>query len=394
MTIIPGKTVRLKGLLLILALVPLSLLWGEVFTRALLPQNVDTRMNIFAADPVIGYTYKPHAQTYEKGREYNALYRINSIGLRDREYGAKREGVFRVLLLGDSFAVSHGMAIEDSLSRQLERVLHETAEMEGRLIEFEVVNAAAGGYSPYNYWRAYQRWAPVFKPDAVLVGLSPDDYDCDNENMNYLIEEGETLALYREGHAPKARKTLSASKLRKWLSWNSEFYILLRNYFYYGQFAGRIGQWMNPGGAKDNSQLKWYTVSQQENMRKEWARSFSNLQKLRSETEVDKVPLLLMPIPLKLEVDKELYMQTLGAQGLREETVDLDQQLREITAFCEREKIPVLDPREALRKRHAEVPCYFVYDGHWVAEGIRTAAVSAARQWRDRGLQPWGHTAN
>lgn len=394
MTVIPGKTVRLKGLLLFLALVPLSLLWGEVFTRALLPQSVDARMNIFAADPVIGYTYKPHAQTHEKGREYNALYRINSIGLRDREYGAKREGVFRVLLLGDSFSVSHGMTIEDSLSRQLERALREVAAADGISIKFEVINAAAGGYSPYNYWRAYQRWAPVFNPDAVIIGLSPDDYECDNENMTYLIENGETLALTREGEAPKVQKRLSTRKLRKWLSWNSEFYILLRNYFYYGEFAGRIGRWINPGGAKDNSQLKLYTVSQQENMRKAWARSFSNLQKLRRETEVDKVPLLLMPMPLKLEIDKELYSQILAAQGLREETVDIDQQLREISAFCEREKIPVLDPREALRKRHMEVPCYFVYDGHWVAEGIRTAAISTARQWRDRGIPPWGHTAN
>ena len=56
-------------------MVPFALLWGEMFTRVLLPQNVDSKMNIFATDPVVGFTYKPNAKTYEKGKEYNALYR-------------------------------------------------------------------------------------------------------------------------------------------------------------------------------------------------------------------------------------------------------------------------------------------------------------------------------
>ena len=107
---------------------PFVLLWGEMFTRVLIPQNVDSRMDIFTSDPVIGFIYKPYAKTYEKGKEYNAPYRINSLGLRDREYAAKEKGTFRALLLGDSFSVSHGLPIENSLSRQIERALQEIAD--------------------------------------------------------------------------------------------------------------------------------------------------------------------------------------------------------------------------------------------------------------------------
>jgi hypothetical protein len=60
-----------------------------------------------------------------------------------------------------------------------------------------------------------------------------------------------------------------------------------------------------------------------------------------------------------------------------------------ISTFCKKEQIPLLDPRQALKERHALVPCYFVYDGHWIGEGIRVATVSIARQWRDLGLPPW-----
>ena len=99
----------------------------------------------------------------------------------------KENGVFRVLLLGDSFSVSHGLRIEDSLSKQLERALQDNVDASSKHTRIEVINAAIGGYSPYNYWRAYQKWAPVFHPDIVVVGLSPDDYDNDNEYASYLI---------------------------------------------------------------------------------------------------------------------------------------------------------------------------------------------------------------
>ena len=126
----------LKRFVLLAVIVPIALLWGEIFTRILLPQNVDSQMNIDHSDDVIGFTYKPNASAYEKGREYNALYQINSLGLRDREYGAKKEGVFRALLLGDSFAAGHGLPIEDILSRQLERSLQSSADQDGIIINF------------------------------------------------------------------------------------------------------------------------------------------------------------------------------------------------------------------------------------------------------------------
>jgi hypothetical protein len=375
---------------------PFILLWGEFFTRILLPQNVDSRMNILTSDPVIGFTYKPNAKTYEKGREYNALYQINSLGLRDREYGAKKNGIFRVLLVGDSFSASHGLSIEDSLSRQLERSLQTVVNLEEMPVKIEVINTALGGYSPYNYWKAYRRWKSLFKPDVLIVGLSPEDYDCENEYSQYLIEGGVILAVYKNGQEPKRREKSSIrklkssiKKLRKWLAWNSEFYILMRNYLYYNDFVGRISLWMSAKGEAQSSQLQQYEVPQPESMTRAWIKTFSYLQKLQKETAADGVTLILIPIPLKLEIDPEEYRKTLASSGLKPQQIDIDQPLKEISAFCEEENIPVLDPRPALREHHAEVPCYFVYDGHWMAEGIRVATVSLARQWRDLELPPW-----
>jgi acetyltransferase AlgX (SGNH hydrolase-like protein) len=381
----------LRRLLLMAVLAPFILLWGEIFTRTLLPQNVDSRMNIFKSDPLVGFTYKPNAKTYEKGREYNALYQINGLGLRDREYGPKRHDCFRVLLVGDSFSVSHGLSIEDSLSRQLESALQAVVDSEGMPKKIEVINAAHGGYSPYNYWKAYRRWAPVFEPDVVIVGLSPDDYDCRNEYSQYLIEDGATLAVFKKGQKPKKGSGVSIRKLRKWLSWNSEFYVLMRNFLYYNDLVGRVSMWMIAKGEELSSQLQQYVVPRPEGMTKAWAKTFSYLQKLQKETTADNVILIVVPIPLKLEIDQEECRQALAASSLTPQQIDIDQPLKEISVFCKAANISILDPRSALRERHGQIPCYFVYDGHWIAEGIRVAVASLARQWRELGLPPFDH---
>lgn len=358
---------------------PFVFLWGEVFTRILLPQSVDPKMNIYAVDPVIGFTYIPYAKTYEKGMEYNALYEINSLGLRDREHGVKKKNIFRILLLGDSFSVSHGLPIQDSLGPQMERSLQKITDSDGKYLKIEVISTAVGGYSPYNYWKAYRRWKPIFDPDAVLVGLSPDDYDCSNENLIFAPD-------------PVGNERFSIKRVRKILSWNSEFYILLRNFLYYNDVVGSIILRRSPGGVEDDYQLQSYVVAQRENLAKVWSKSFSYIQNLREEVAADGVTLVLMRIPLKMEIDTSQYMQVLATKNLKDEQIDLDQPLKAIAAFCDEEKIPLLNPLPALRERQSHVPCYFLYDGHWNSEGIRVAAVSMARQWHQLGIPPYAYS--
>ncbi len=198
-----------------------------------------------------------------------------------------------------------------------------------------------------------------------------------------------TLAVFKDGQQPPIGGKNSIRKLRKWLSWNSEFYIMMRNYLYYNDFVGRISLWMSAKAEGQNRQLQQYVVPRPESMTKAWAKTFSYLQKLQKETAAEGVTLVFIPIQLKLEIDPEQYRQALAASGLEPQQTDIDQPLKEILAFCNAERIPVLDPREAIRERHAEAPCYFVYDGHWITEGIRVATASLARQWRDLGLPPW-----
>jgi len=378
--------------LLIAVIFPFSLVWGEIFTRILLPQNVDSQMNISQSDNVIGLTYKPGAMAYEKGREYNVLYKINSFGLRDREYGPKKKSVFRVILLGDSFSVSHGLPIENSLSRQLERALQSIVNQDRINLKIEVINAARDGYSPFNYWKSYSRWKAVFNPDLVIVGLSPDDFDSSNAYMHYVVENGNVVSIYKEGQKPIEAGIFSISRIRKWLSWNSEFYVLLRNYFYYNSFTDKFRLLVIRKNIDENNQLSQYIVPQSNNMKRSWTESFYYLRKLKQETDKDNVCLIIMSIPRKLEIDSGEYRRILAESGLAASQLDIEQPLNQITGFCREESIPLLDTRMALRKCNSETPCYFIYDGHWIAEGIRVACDSVVLQWRDLHLPPWRTT--
>jgi hypothetical protein len=85
---LPKRAQWTRRLAVMVFVLPLAPFWGEFFTRMLLPQNVDSNINaIIVTDPRIGFKYVPGGKTYEKGREYNVPYEINSFGLRDREYG-------------------------------------------------------------------------------------------------------------------------------------------------------------------------------------------------------------------------------------------------------------------------------------------------------------------
>ncbi len=383
----------LQRIVIMVIIAPFTILCGEAYTRIFIPQNVDSKMNIFASDSVIGFTFKPNSSTYEKGREYNVIYRINSLGLRDREYGPKNKGTFRILLLGDSFSVSHGLKIEDSLSRQLERALQENANRDGREIHFEVINAAVGGYSPYNYWKAYSRWASVLEPDAVIVGFSTDDYDSSNAYAHYLIEDGDILATYRDGDSQLKRGGSSVRQLRKWLSWNCQLYVLFRNFLYYNEIAGRVSTLFFTKEESQINQFQQFITPRPEHITQSWKVSLSYLDKLHEATIQDKVSMLIISIPSKDEIDSTQFQRTLASNGLHRSQVNINQSLDEISDYCKARNIFFFDPRPMIQARHLEIPCYFVYDGHWVAEGIRIATVSMVKQWRNLRIPPWNSDA-
>lgn len=90
----------------------------------------------------------------------------NALGMRDGAVGP-RDGAFRILSIGDSYAFGYGVEQDESYAHQLEQLLNAG----GKEQRFEVMNGGVSGYSTFQEAALLERLAPRVEPDLVLVGF-------------------------------------------------------------------------------------------------------------------------------------------------------------------------------------------------------------------------------
>jgi hypothetical protein len=145
------------------------LFWTAVFEvalRVVFRRSLDFSMEMWkyavalkrpVADPNLGFVHAPNTSAFLMGVDV----RINSQGLRDREYShAKPEGVYRVLMLGDSTTLGWGVKAEETAAKILERQLGP---------QFEVINAGVGNYGTVQESTYYKTRGRLFHPDLVIL---------------------------------------------------------------------------------------------------------------------------------------------------------------------------------------------------------------------------------
>jgi lysophospholipase L1-like esterase len=93
----------------------------------------------------------------------------NSLGLRDREIGAKAPGSHRILFLGDSVTFGHGQPADAIFVRQLEEIFRRRGQ------DVQVINAGIFGWSTRQERLFYQEYAAPFGADLVLLGFVLND---------------------------------------------------------------------------------------------------------------------------------------------------------------------------------------------------------------------------
>lgn len=384
----PGK--KMHTFFWILIGLFLSLAWGELFTRILLPQNRDTVLDILEPDPVVGYVYRPGATIQERGRDYDVPFKINSIGLRDREIGERTAGRTRIMLVGNSFSVSHGVEIENSLSRTLERELNKLATPSADQLPVEVVNCANAGYNALNYWKAYSRWVPVLRPDVIAVGfVCAREHSCDTEETRYIVQDGLLKGRYTGDGPPPAVRTSPLMVVRKGLARNSDLYVLFRNYFFYSKQVEKLFGRETDGNTAVKD-LRPYIEPLPAQVNEGWNLAFSHLERLHRQAADDGIQLVVMAIPEKSEVDDDHFSGLAANAGLDTASLNRDQPLRFLESFCRSRNIPVLSCFDAVAEAQRKQPAFFKFDNHWNSLGIAAASISLARQWQGSFLPPFG----
>ncbi|HST51668.1 MAG TPA: SGNH/GDSL hydrolase family protein [Pyrinomonadaceae bacterium] len=207
-------------LAVVAASVVVALLIFEVFLRAV----GFTYPVFYQPDEVRGYSLRPGMEGWYR-KEGEAFIRINSDGLRDREHAKQKPpGVFRIAVIGDSYAEAFQVEQEKAFWSVLERRLQDCQALAGRKVE--VINFGVSGYGTAQELLTLREKVWDYSPDLVLLALTTNNDVSDNlralkltDEIPYFTLEGERLVAdnsFRD--APSFRLRDSAlDRLGRWL---------------------------------------------------------------------------------------------------------------------------------------------------------------------------------
>jgi lysophospholipase L1-like esterase len=139
------------------------------------PENPRQAFDVDLRDPAVRARYRAagvaRIDAVAARAPFAVEFRYNTLGFRDVEWGAKRPGVRRVIVMGDSFTEGWGVREADTYPRVLERLL--AAAEPGR---WEVRNAGRRGADFPALFGIFEETL-AYAPDVLVYGMVPNDVD-------------------------------------------------------------------------------------------------------------------------------------------------------------------------------------------------------------------------
>jgi lysophospholipase L1-like esterase len=132
-----------------------------------------------SVSPGLIYELTPNARRTVWGVDF----RVNSAGMRDREYAvAKLDGVYRIVVLGDSITAGHRLPIEAAFPDRLEELFGK------RGMKVEVLNLGVDGYDIAHEVAALEHKGLQFDPDEVILAYCMNDIGHQSGSLGYIAQ--------------------------------------------------------------------------------------------------------------------------------------------------------------------------------------------------------------
>lgn len=184
------------------------------FIRPYLGQNV---LSCRKKHPTLHHVLIPNCSGVVETRDYGYPFITNSLGLKGKEIALEKpEGVFRVLVVGDSYVEGWGAAQEEGFVKVAERILNRQGK------KVEVINAGVSSYSPVLELEYLRTSGLALEPDLVIMMVDPNDMHDEFfyggwERHVKLREElfpgsSKNLKIWPSEQHPRLRRILSHSK--------------------------------------------------------------------------------------------------------------------------------------------------------------------------------------
>ncbi len=223
-----GPKNRLINVLLLLFSIVISLVLGEISVRIFSPQEL--RFNISQWDKYVGFNNIPNIEGYTERPEFKMFVKINSHGLRDREYPyQKPPNTVRIGVFGDSYTFGEGVQNDETYAKRLENMFRTNSDLKRLGINVEVLNFGIGKTGTSHQLALYQKEGKKYNLDIVILGfLSRNDFD-DNWSGVFYLRNDELI------HNPAAYSTVRRMQkivyyipFYKWASTHSHLVNLFR----------------------------------------------------------------------------------------------------------------------------------------------------------------------
>lgn len=149
----------------------------DLLSGIALPEPGSTSRWLHALVPVdderIGYALRPHFDAYVRMADRRVRLTVNAHGFRGPDVAhAKAPGTVRIVGIGDSMMMGHGLAHEETYLHRLEQLL----ERRYRELDVEVVNLAVGGYDAVQEIETLRQRGLAYHPDIVLWHAVSNDH--------------------------------------------------------------------------------------------------------------------------------------------------------------------------------------------------------------------------
>jgi len=356
------------NLLLAVAAVSLFFLSAELILRVVGREILST--SVLGPHPEMGFIWRPHRKGNVSCVEGVMPISINSLGLRDREYGPKPAGVRRVLVLGDSIAAGYAVRLESTFPKIAEELLNER----NADCRWEVINGAVPGYSTKQELALLESIGWQLDPDIVVLA-----FYLGNDLADNLRDRGPKPTVSRPVDCilPLARDKWDIplpETVRTWLKVHSASYVWFENRYDRLLLAAgvrahvpryQVPHWLSI--SRKGTRSADLDIALQ--LTREWLATMSR------EATARGTPLNVIIIPAIGQVDEQVRRADLKRLKLRADDYDMSRPNAEIAAILRELEIPFLDVTETLRmQQDAGELTFFKLNTHLTPAGHRVVA--------------------
>jgi len=335
--------------------------------------------------PIYGFFHVPNTTGWIRTPEFTARVDINSLGLREREFGYERLGnARRVLVLGDSFVEGAQVSVESLVTRQLEYLL---AQAGGE--SYQVINGGVGAWGTAQEYLQLKTEGPLYHPDVVVVVFYTGN-DVSNNGVRIKRNTGTLRKPYFDVGSDGSLKLLAYRP--KAVPDESATDRLRRGSLLFGVFDSTVlrGAHVDDDDSAEEQLVRYelpvFSTRSNQAWDDAWRVTEGLLSALHDEAVASGVTFLLVNVPTKWEVYPQDWEGLRQQFGLNAEAWDLDGPSQRLAELTTRNEIPYVDLREPLAKAKGGERLYFQHDIHWTPAGHATAARAIAERLLRDGI--------